>query len=34
MTMKRRRFMFLALALVALNAFFWLAQGGFAVRRR
>jgi hypothetical protein len=27
----RRRFMVLATALVALNAFFWLAQGGFAL---
>ena len=26
--------MFLAVALVALNTFFWLAQGGFAIRRR
>jgi hypothetical protein len=31
MTMNRRRFMFLAIALVALNSFFWLAQGGFAL---
>jgi hypothetical protein len=30
-TMNRRRFMFLTLALVAVNAFFWLAQGGFAL---
>ena len=29
--MNRRRFMFLAVALVALNAAFWLAQGGFAL---
>jgi len=29
--MNRRRFMFLTLALVALNSFFWLAQGGFAL---
>jgi hypothetical protein len=29
--MKRRRFMFLAIALVAVNSFFWLAQGGFAI---
>jgi hypothetical protein len=29
--MNRRRFMFLTLALVAVNAFFWLAQGGFAL---
>jgi hypothetical protein len=31
MTMNRRRFMFLAVALVALNSFFWLAAGGFAL---
>jgi hypothetical protein len=31
MSMKRRRFLFLATALVALNAFFWLAQSGFAL---
>jgi hypothetical protein len=31
--MKRRRFLFLATALLALNAFFWLAQGGFALPR-
>ena len=31
MTMTRRRFMFLAVALVALNSFFWLASGGFAL---
>ena len=31
MTMKRRRFILLAVALVALNTFFWLAQGGFAL---
>ena len=29
--MNRRRFMFLAVALVALNSFFWLASGGFAL---
>jgi hypothetical protein len=29
--MKRRRFLYLAVALVALNAFFWIAQGGFAL---
>jgi hypothetical protein len=29
--MSRRRFAVLAIALVALNAFFWLAQGGFAL---
>jgi hypothetical protein len=33
MTMRRRRFMFLAIALVALNSFFWMAQGGFALPR-
>ena len=31
MGMKRRRFLFLATALLAVNAFFWLAQGGFAL---
>jgi hypothetical protein len=31
--MNRRRFMFLAVALVALNSFFWLAAGGFALPR-
>ena len=31
MTMTRRRFMILAVALVAVNSFFWLAQGGFAL---
>ena len=32
MTMtRRRRFMLLAVALVALNSFFWIAQGGFAL---
>ena len=31
MSMNRRRFMFLAIALVALNSFFWVAQGGFAL---
>jgi hypothetical protein len=31
MTMRRRRFLYLATALVALNSFFWLAQGGFAL---
>ena len=31
MTMNRRRFMFLTLAVVAVNSFFWLAQGGFAL---
>jgi hypothetical protein len=29
--MTRRRFMLLAAALVAVNSFFWLAQGGFAL---
>jgi len=29
--MSRRRFVLLAAILVALNAFFWLAQGGFAL---
>ena len=31
MPVTRRRFMLLAVALVAVNAFFWLAQGGFAI---
>jgi hypothetical protein len=31
--MNRRRFMVLAVALVALNTFFWVAQGGFALPR-
>ena len=31
MTMNRRRFMLLAVALVAVNTFFWVAQGGFAL---
>ncbi len=31
MTMTRRRFLYLATALVALNSFFWLAQSGFAL---
>jgi hypothetical protein len=31
MTMKRRRFLYLAALLVALNSFFWLAQSGFAL---
>ena len=30
-TVRQRRFILLAVALVALNAFFWLAQGGFAL---
>jgi hypothetical protein len=29
--MNRRRFMLLAIALVAVNTFFWVAQGGFAL---
>jgi hypothetical protein len=33
MRMNRRRFMVLAVALVALNSFFWVAQGGFALPR-
>jgi hypothetical protein len=32
-TMTRRRFAILLCALVAVNAFFWLAQGGFALPR-
>jgi hypothetical protein len=31
MTMRRRRFLYLATALIALNSFFWLAQSGFAI---
>ena len=31
MPMNRRRFMLLAVALVAVNTFFWVAQGGFAL---
>ena len=31
MSMHRRRFMLLAVTLVALNTFFWVAQGGFAL---
>jgi hypothetical protein len=31
MTVNRRRFMLLAVALVVLNTFFWVAQGGFAL---
>jgi hypothetical protein len=31
MTMRRRRFLYLATALVALNTFFWLASSGFAL---
>jgi hypothetical protein len=33
MRMSRRRFMFLAVALVAVNSFFWLASGGFALSK-
>jgi hypothetical protein len=33
MTMNRRRVMLLAVALVAVNTFFWVAQGGFALPR-
>jgi hypothetical protein len=33
MTVKRRKFMLLAVALVALNTFFWVAQGGFAISK-
>jgi hypothetical protein len=29
--MRRRRFLYLATALVAVNCFFWLAQSGFAI---
>jgi hypothetical protein len=32
-TMNRRRFMIVAIALVAVNSFFWLAQSGFALPR-
>jgi hypothetical protein len=31
MTMTRRRYLYLAVALVALNSFFWMAQSGFAI---
>jgi hypothetical protein len=31
MTMTRRRFLYLAATLVAVNSFFWLAQSGFAL---
>ena len=31
MTMTRRRFLYLAAVLVAVNSFFWLAQSGFAL---
>jgi hypothetical protein len=31
MTVTRRRFLYLATALVAINSFFWLAQSGFAL---
>ena len=33
MTMSRKRFMLLAVALVAVNSFFWLVPGGLAVPR-
>ena len=33
MTVNRRRFMLLAVALIALNSFFWLAPGGLALSR-
>jgi len=33
MTMSRRRFLYLATAIVAVNSFFWLAQSGFALPR-
>jgi hypothetical protein len=33
MTMNRKRFMLLAVALVAVNSFFWLAPGGLALSR-
>ena len=33
MNVNRKRFMVIAVALVALNSFFWLAQGGFALSR-
>jgi hypothetical protein len=33
MNVNRRRFMWLAVALLALNTFFWVAQGGFALPR-
>jgi hypothetical protein len=33
MTVNRRRFMLLAVALIALNTFFWIAPGGFALSR-
>lgn len=33
MTMSKRRFLYLATALVAVNSFFWLAQSGFALPR-
>ncbi len=33
MAVNRKRFMLLTVALVALNAFFWIAQGGFALPR-
>jgi hypothetical protein len=33
MAMSKRRFLYLATALVAVNSFFWLAQSGFALPR-
>jgi len=33
MNVKRRKFILLAVTLVALNTFFWLAQGGFALSK-
>jgi hypothetical protein len=33
MAVNRKRFMLLAVALIALNTFFWVAQGGFALPR-
>ena len=33
MNMNRRRFMLLAVTLVAVNSFFWLASGGFALSK-
>jgi len=33
MAVNRKRFMLLAVAIVALNTFFWVAQGGFALPR-
>ena len=33
MNVKRRKFILLAVTLVALNTFFWMAQGGFALSK-